>query len=671
MSRVPDAPARIMEGASAVADGVAGYVPTPSAGNPADGLRRDGTFGPTTPTGGVGGGGTPDDGSVTNAKIASNAAIQFSKLEADPRARSGHTGTQPASTISDFAQAVRQLAPSGSSIRKTITQAAHGFTAKQAVYDNNGAWALAKADALSTSRGVWVVESVSDLNTFVAVRGGDLTVSGWSANTVYYLSAATAGLLDSTPPSNEGHFLLAVVRTGASAVGCVLTTEPLTLAKIPNNALASDAARPAQVSAPEVAAGTETELRSYSPADIVDFIDQHAAAGGPASFTTGMTMLWPRALSGSIPSGWMECDGNNGTDDQADIGALMVIMKHGGTVATPSISPAAGTYASTQSVTITTSTSGATIKYTTNGSTPSRTNGTAYSGAFSVSSTTTVKAIAYKDYSLDSAVASSAFTIDSAPTLVSWTIESNGTTHTLVFSAAVSAGAGGSGGLVAHMSGGDVTLTVSSGTGTTTLTCTGSRTVLGSETETGSKGQYTQPGNGLESGSGTDVASFSNQTITNSSTQSGGTPTWYANFSPAGGSEVGLYSEFAQGGTISSVPAGTIDRIEVYIININAGGVVLKLALLNSSAVPQTSGETPGISIVGWHGCDISYSHAGGDLGVAAIMKSGAFGGAIGSEKGPSGVGAFGGNSYSGSWPDGSFSFTAPNNLLVRVRVTS
>ena len=57
----------------------------------------------------------------------------------------------------------------------------------------------------------------------------------------------------------------------------------------------------------------------------------------------------------------------------------------------------AGTYASAQSVTISTTTSGATIRYTTNGTTPSSTVGTVYSSAVTISATnTTLQAIAYK-----------------------------------------------------------------------------------------------------------------------------------------------------------------------------------------------------------------------------------------------------------------------------------
>lgn len=81
--------------------------------------------------------------------------------------------------------------------------------------------------------------------------------------------------------------------------------------------------------------------------------------------------------------------------------------------ATPAFSPTAGTYSSTQSVTITDSTSGATIYYTTDGSTPT-TGSTVYSTAISVSTTTTVKAIATASGHSQSAVGSAAYTI-SAP----------------------------------------------------------------------------------------------------------------------------------------------------------------------------------------------------------------------------------------------------------------
>ena len=78
--------------------------------------------------------------------------------------------------------------------------------------------------------------------------------------------------------------------------------------------------------------------------------------------------------------------------------------------ATPTFSPVAGTYTSSQSVTISDTTSGATIYYTTNGTTPT-TSSTKYTGPVAVSATETVKAIATAA-GLTSAVGSAAYTIN-------------------------------------------------------------------------------------------------------------------------------------------------------------------------------------------------------------------------------------------------------------------
>ena len=81
--------------------------------------------------------------------------------------------------------------------------------------------------------------------------------------------------------------------------------------------------------------------------------------------------------------------------------------------ATPTFNPVAGTYASAQSVTISTTTNGATIRYTTDGSTPTETAGTLYSSAVSISATSTLQAIAFATGYSDSTVASGVYTISS------------------------------------------------------------------------------------------------------------------------------------------------------------------------------------------------------------------------------------------------------------------
>ena len=80
-------------------------------------------------------------------------------------------------------------------------------------------------------------------------------------------------------------------------------------------------------------------------------------------------------------------------------------------VATPVISPAGGEVEKGASVTISCATSGATIYYTTNGAEPT-TSATKYTGAITVNSAMTIKAIAVKDgYYTNSAVATASFTV--------------------------------------------------------------------------------------------------------------------------------------------------------------------------------------------------------------------------------------------------------------------
>ncbi len=103
----------------------------------------------------------------------------------------------------------------------------------------------------------------------------------------------------------------------------------------------------------------------------------------------------------------------------------------------PTFSVATGTYTSTQNVTISSSVSGTTIRYTTNGTTPTSTTGTVYSSPVSISSSATLKAVAYNSLTTGS-VASAAYVINSSFTGVTnggfesgssgWTIAStNGT----------------------------------------------------------------------------------------------------------------------------------------------------------------------------------------------------------------------------------------------------
>ena len=141
------------------------------------------------------------------------------------------------------------------------------------------------------------------------------------------------------------------------------------------------------------------------------------------------------------------------------------------TVATPTFSPAAGSYGSSQSVTISDSTSGSTIYYTTNGATPT-TSSTKYTGAISVTSSETVEAIAAASGDNNSNIGSAAYVIETLPAAptspsatggnaqvsLSWTASTGATSYNVYRSTT---------------SGGEGTTAIASGITTTTYTNTG------------------------------------------------------------------------------------------------------------------------------------------------------------------------------------------------------
>ena len=149
-------------------------------------------------------------------------------------------------------------------------------------------------------------------------------------------------------------------------------------------------------------------------------------SGTPTVFRIGSfnsaypSPYWPgkvdevRVSSVARAAGWIGTEYSNQGSPSAfySVGGA----QSAGGAATPTFSPAAGTYTTTQTVTIGTSTSGASIRYTTDGSTPTETAGTLYTGAITVSSTTTLNAVAYASGYTDSPVASATYTIQPAAT---------------------------------------------------------------------------------------------------------------------------------------------------------------------------------------------------------------------------------------------------------------
>lgn len=173
-----------------------------------------------------------------DSDIKANAAIAYSKLATLPSANllvgsAGGVATVRSITgdvtisnsgVTTLRALVAADIPTSPNISQSITQTAHGFTVGQWLYYTGTVYALAKADADSTSEVLGVVSSVAGVNSFTLLNAGLVPsgLSGLTAGTTYFLSAATAGALTATAPSTTGQIskplLVALSATAGIAI---------------------------------------------------------------------------------------------------------------------------------------------------------------------------------------------------------------------------------------------------------------------------------------------------------------------------------------------------------------------------------------------------------------------------------------------------------------------
>jgi hypothetical protein len=151
-------------------------------------------------------------------------------------------------------------------------------------------------------------------------------------------------------------------------------------------------------SASNVNAGSPLTLTYNASGDSYDYIDTIGPVTG-GSVTINPTETNTYTLNSTNAYG-------------RTVSTPITVTVPGSAVAALTFTPAAGTYSTTQTVTISTSTSrSATIHYTTDGTTPT-TSSTEYSGPITVSTTQTLRAIAtVNGYSAPSAVGSATYTV--------------------------------------------------------------------------------------------------------------------------------------------------------------------------------------------------------------------------------------------------------------------
>ncbi len=154
------------------------------------------------------------------------------------------------------------------------------------------------------------------------------------------------------------------------------------------------------------AAGTYSTPQSVTITEATAGTTIHYTTNGSVPVSTSPTYTGPITVSASET---ISAIAINAAAVKSPVTTAAYVI--GTIAATPAFSPAAGTYATAQSVKITSTTNGATIYYTTNGTTPT-TASTKYTASIAVTASETIKAIAAATGFSNSAVASAAYVIE-------------------------------------------------------------------------------------------------------------------------------------------------------------------------------------------------------------------------------------------------------------------
>jgi hypothetical protein len=173
-------------------------------------------------------------------------------------------------------------------------------------------------------------------------------------------------------------------------------TQTITVAKAKLTVIATNAS---------VTYGRPLPTLAYTATGYVRGDSSAVLGGSPVETTTAHQGSAPGSYPITVAQGTLAAANYN---FQFNSGTLTVTFL--GVAATPAFTPSPGTYNSSQSVTITDATKGATIYYTTNG-TPPTTSSRVYTAAIKVSATQTIEAIAVAAGYSQSAVRMAAYTI--------------------------------------------------------------------------------------------------------------------------------------------------------------------------------------------------------------------------------------------------------------------
>lgn len=272
--------------------------------------------------------------------------------------------------------------------------------------------------------GIYIISVVNAAPTapsnLTAVAGNGRVSLSWTASSSD--TATTYNVYQGTSAGGESATPIQTGLTGTTATVAALTngtTYYFTVAGVnstgtsamSNEASATPTTAPGQVTGLTATAGSGSVSLTWSATSGATSytVYQSTSSGAETPVATGVSGTSYTAaglVNGSTY--YFEVAAVNGAGSgpmSAEVSATPLAP-----AAIPHFSPAGGTYNSAQSVTLSDSTPGATIYFTTDGSAPT-TSSTAYSGAITVASTQTIKAVAVAPGYSASTVATATYTI--------------------------------------------------------------------------------------------------------------------------------------------------------------------------------------------------------------------------------------------------------------------
>jgi hypothetical protein len=223
---------------------------------------------------------------------------------------------------------------------------------------------------------------------------GHATLEAHDAITLKFLYASDQNLSRDNP-GNAVKFTVPTVANGKVYVGTEASLSVFGLL----NGVTQAAAPVISPTSTSFTSSVTVTMSDSTPGAVIHYTtDGSTPTAASAKYQTALTATTTETIRAiAIASGYL--DSNVTTDTYTHITQA----------AMPTFSPAPGTYSSAQQVTIKSTTSGATIYYTTDDSTPT-TSSAKYTGPVSISTTTTLKAIATATNFSTSAVASGVYT---------------------------------------------------------------------------------------------------------------------------------------------------------------------------------------------------------------------------------------------------------------------